>query len=136
LKGHQRLSISLETDLAIQLDLAVKEQGFPTRSEAIAAFIRGRLLSKKWENNNLVAGAVTLLYNHHTGSLSKKLTRFQHDFSENIISTQHVHLDHHHCLEVIIIKGRSVQIQKFLKQLRKIKNLIHCDYVITPAGKF
>lgn len=129
-----RISISLEGELLGQLDRAAVEDGYPTRSEAVKAFIRGALVEKEWKDGGKVAGAVVSVYDHHRRNLVGRLVGIQHDFGDVIISTQHVHLDHHNCLEIAVVRGDVRRIRRLVAGLRSIKGIKHSALVATTTG--
>jgi CopG family nickel-responsive transcriptional regulator len=89
----KRFGVSLPDSLLSKFDRLIKEKGYSTRSKAIADLIRQELVKKEWQQNKEIAGAITLIYNHHKRELLDKLTDIQHNFQKIIISTQHIHLD-------------------------------------------
>ncbi|MEK9149342.1 MAG: nickel-responsive transcriptional regulator NikR, partial [Candidatus Desantisbacteria bacterium] len=103
--GLVRFGVSLEDVLLVRFDGHLKEKGYPTRSKAISDLIREALVKEEWVGQGNVAGTVTLIYDHHRRELVNKLTDIQHDFYKIIISSQHIHLDHNNCLEVVVVKG-------------------------------
>jgi len=100
-----RFGVSLEEDTLKLLDSFVKENHYPNRSQAIRKLIEKNLVEKKWKENSVVAGAIILLYDHHKRDVSKKLNDIQHYFHQWILATQHFHLNHDNCLEIIAVKG-------------------------------
>jgi CopG family nickel-responsive transcriptional regulator len=113
-----RFGISLEKGLIEAFDDYVKAMNFGNRSEAIRDLIRGKLIERKVTENGLVAGAITMTYDHHKRELVEKLIDVQHDFHETIISTQHIHLDHDYCLEIIAVKGNARKVELLAKKLK------------------
>ena len=93
-----RFGVSLEGKLLGRFDKLIREKKYPNRSEAIRDLIREYIVRKEWMGGKEVAGAVTLVYNHHQRELVNKLTDIQHEFHDLVISSQHVHLDHDNCL--------------------------------------
>ena len=81
-----------------------------------------------------MVGTVTLVYDHHVRRLSEKLTGMQHDFHHHVLSTLHVHLDHDHCLEVLVVRGKASAIQKFADTLIATKGVKHGRLTITTSG--
>lgn len=118
-----RICISVEEELISQFDAYSLEQGFPTRSEAIKNLMRDKLIRTDWEKDAHICGAVTVVYDHHKPGTVQKILAVQHDWNRLIHCSQHVHLDHRHCLEVIIVRGTGQEIKEFLHQLRQIKGL-------------
>jgi CopG family nickel-responsive transcriptional regulator len=129
-----RVCISLDAELLRQFDRLLARQGYPTRSEAIKALIRQALVQRQWQDGQAVAGAVALVYDHHHGAAVKKLIAVQHDFGPLIVSAQHVHLDHDHCLELIVAKGRAARLRQLLSRLKSVKGVKYSELVMAAAG--
>ena len=129
-----RISISVEEELMNQFDLYSAEQGYPTRSEAVKAVIRDALVLQQWEKGKDVAGAVSVVYDHHKAGIVQKILTTQHDWSDVILCSQHVHLDHDNCMEIIAVRGRGERIKNFLSHLRTIKGLKHSVLTMSTTG--
>ncbi len=121
----KRFGVSLEEDYLNDLDNIVIKQQFPNRSQAIRHLIKNNTVYDKWEGNKEVAGAIVLVYDHHKPDLQKKSTDIQHDFHHLILAVQHVHLDHHNCLETISLKGKSNELILLADRLIAIKGVKH-----------
>ena len=130
----RRISISLDDSLLKRFDRHVGRQGYPTRSEAIKALMRQNLVEDEWSRDRDVAGAISIVYDHHKRGLTDRLTDVQHDFGTVIVSTQHVHLDHDHCLEIIVVRGDARRIRKLATALRAVKGITHNALVMTTTG--
>jgi len=130
-----RITISLEEDLLQRFDREVERQGYPTRSEALKALMRKNLVEQEWSGNQEVAGAIAFVYDHHRKGLVIKALDVQHDFGSVIVSTQHVHLDHNNCLEIVVVRGRAGRIQDLSRALKAIKGIKHNVLVMTSIGK-
>jgi CopG family nickel-responsive transcriptional regulator len=130
-----RFGVSLERRLLEKFDRLTKKREYTTRSEALRDLIRQELVKKEWEEDQEVAGAITFIYDHHKRGLSSQLTNLQHDHQKIIISTQHIHLDHHNCLEIVAVKGRAKEVQKLAHALRSIKGVRHGTLGMTSTGK-
>ena len=129
-----RFSVSLENDLLEQFDHYCEEQHFATRSEAIRQLLRERLTKEAWERESKdAAGTLTLVYDHHRAQLRDHLTKLQHDNTDLVISTLHAHLTHDLCLEVIILRGPAVRLQKIASQLRGLKGIFKGELVMASA---
>lgn len=127
----KRFGVSLEDDLLIELDRLVKKQQFPNRSQAIRYLIKKYSVEDEWLEDKEVAGAIVLVYDHHKRDLQTKSTDVQHDYHHLILSVQHVHLDHHNCLETIAVKGKASELKKLGDQLIGIKGVKHGELVMT-----
>ncbi|MDD4895040.1 MAG: nickel-responsive transcriptional regulator NikR, partial [Candidatus Omnitrophica bacterium] len=100
-----RFGVSLDRELLGKFDRLSKEKNYTCRSEAFRDLIRHELVQKQWQGDQEIAGAITLIYDHHKRELVNKLMDIQHDFGRIIISAQHIHLDHDNCLEIIAVRG-------------------------------
>lgn len=127
----KRFGVSLEEDLLTELDRLVKKNNFPNRSQAIRFLIKKYSVENEWEGNQHVAGAIVLVYDHHKRGLQTKSTDVQHDFHHLILSVQHVHLDHHNCLETIAVKGKAKDLRFLANQLIAIKGVKHGELMMT-----
>ena len=130
-----RFGISIEKGLLDKFDNYIREKNYPNRSEAFRDLIRENLIKKQWTEGNLVAGAITIVYNHHHRDLLNKLIDIQHDAHKLIISSQHIHLDHHNCLEVIVVKGNPGKIEELAYKLKGTKGVKHGDLTMTTTGE-
>jgi CopG family transcriptional regulator, nickel-responsive regulator len=135
MSGLVRFGVSLEHALSKQFDVQLRRKGYTNRSEAIRDLIRADLVEQEWKAGSEVAGAITLIYDHHKRELLTTITDIQHDFQDVIISAQHVHLDHHHCLEIIAVKGKPAEVQKLADRLKAIKGVKHRTLSMSTTGK-
>lgn len=131
-----RFGISIDERLLKSFDELLERKGYANRSEAIRDLIRNALVEDQWARPEEEAvGTVTLVYDHHTRELGDRLTEHQHSHHDAIISTLHVHLDHHNCLEVIVLKGTAQQIQHIADGLIGTKGVKHGRLVTTTTGR-
>jgi len=127
----KRFGVSLEEGFLVELDRLVRKYGFPNRSQAIRFLIKKYSVEDKWNENEEVAGAIVMVYDHHKRDLQTKSTDVQHDFYHLILSVQHVHLDHSNCLETIAVKGKANELNKLANNLFAIKGVKHGELVMT-----
>lgn len=130
-----RFGVSLEKDLLGHFDSHLKQKKYTNRSEAIRDLIREDLVKQQWQEGKEIAGTVTLIYDHHKRELVNKLMEIQHDFGGLIISAQHIHLDHHNCLEIIALKGAARQAQVLADTLKAVKGVKHAALSLSSTGK-
>jgi CopG family nickel-responsive transcriptional regulator len=130
-----RITISVEQDLLEQFEGYVSGQGYPSRSEAVKNLMRRALVEQQWQKGKDVAGAIAIVYDHHRGDMVKKIVHIQHDFGGLIVCTQHVHLDHHNCLEVLAVRGRADDIQKLLLKLKAARGIKHSSLMTATTGR-
>jgi CopG family transcriptional regulator, nickel-responsive regulator len=133
MKKIKRFGVSLEEDLLCELDALAKSQKFPNRSQAIRFLIRRNVTEDAWQKNKLVSGALVLIFDHHKRQLIDKSMDIQHDFADCILATQHIHLDHHNCLEIIALKGKAVRLKNLSNALISLKGVKHGKLVMTAA---
>jgi len=130
-----RFGVSLEKKLLEKFDKLIKEKKYCNRSEAIRDLIREELVKKEWVEGKEVAGAITLVFDHHKRELMNTLTDIQHDFYQLIISSQHIHLDHDNCLEIIVVRGKPVGVKELADKLRATKGVKYGSLSIATTGK-
>ena len=128
-----RFGVSLEGELLEALDSYVIENNYPNRSQAIRQLIERNLVEKKWQCNNTVAGAITLVYDHHRRELGNRLTDIQHDYYQEILAVQHFHLSHETCLEIIAVRGEAKRLTKLADKLIGQKGVRHGKLVMTQT---
>ena len=131
-----RFGVSLDDDLLGQFDELCNRRGYASRSEALRDMIRAALATDaSSEPGTEAAGVLTLVYDHHIRDLAKKLTERQHEAHDCVVTTLHVHLDHHTCLEVLILKGESGRIKDMADSLRAIRGVKHGTFTLTPTDR-
>jgi len=131
-----RFGISISEDLLERFDQQVMQRGYTNRSEAIRDLIRDALVEDEWkEDDEEVAGTLTLVYDHHVKGLTDLLTELQHSYHHLILSTMHVHLDENNCLEVLVLKGKSAETKEVANRLLGVKGVLHGKLSVTSTGK-
>jgi CopG family nickel-responsive transcriptional regulator len=130
-----RIGVAIDAALLKQFDQLIARRGYTNRSEAFRDLIRDQLIEKTAElPDSIVVGTVTLVYDHHVRLLSERLTEMQHQAFHNVLSTLHVHLDHDHCLEVTVLKGKASVVRKMADALISTKGVKHGRLTITTTG--
>ena len=136
MSGIMRFGVSIDSQLIKKFDSLIGRKGYATRSEAIRDMIRDSLVEREWESEEReTVGTITLVYNHHTRELEHALTDMQHKSFHQIISTLHVHLDAHNCLEVLVVKGKSRDIKTIADRLIGTRGVKHGKLTMTTTGK-
>jgi CopG family transcriptional regulator, nickel-responsive regulator len=130
-----RFGVSLEKELLAKFDERIRNKNYTNRSEAIRDLIREDLVKQEWQEGKEIAGTVTMIYDHHKRELVTKLMDIQHDLGGIIISTQHIHLDHYNCLEIIAVKGKSQQARELTDKLKAVKWVKHVTLSLSTTGK-
>ena len=130
-----RFGVSLEKTLLDKFDRNIGERNYLNRSEAIRDLIRKDLIKKEWREGEDVAGAITLIYDHHRRNLLNKITRIQHDYQKLIMAAQHIHLSHENCLEIVAVRGKPSDVQKLSEMLGSIKGIKHVTLSMSSTGE-
>ena len=130
-----RTGVSLEEGLLLEFDRLIAKRGYKNRSEAFRDLIREALLSETVHSNKPVVGTLTLVYDHHVPNLSEKLTEAQHSAGASVLAATHIHLDHHYCLEVVIMKGKSKELQEIADRMLALRGVELGKLVLTNSGK-
>jgi len=135
MKKLVRFGVSLDHHLLDDFDALIRRKKYTNRSEALRDLIRDNLVDQQWREDIETVGTVTFVYDHHVRDLTRKLTHLQHDFQGQIIAGMHVHLDHDHCLEVLVVKGKGSQIKKVADAMLSVKGVKHGKLAMTTTGK-
>ncbi len=130
-----RFGVSMEKELLDKFDCFIKSKSYKNRSEAIRDLIRKIFVDEEWDSQDKkVAGAIIIVYDHHRRELLDNLVSTQHDFQETIISSQHIHLDHHNCMEVIVVKGLISKLFELEARLKSLKGVKHASLAKSTLG--
>jgi CopG family nickel-responsive transcriptional regulator len=129
-----RFSISMSASLARQLDAMARERGYANRSRAVADMVRAQLVEHHAHvAAREIAGTITLIYDHHHRNLQAHLTDIQHDHGDLIVSTLHVHLSHHACMEVLVVRGRARDVRRLADRLISARGVTHGRLTVTTT---
>ena len=129
-----RTGLSIERELLLTFDKVIAAKGYKNRSEAIRDLIRDHLVVEAAGKNEVVVGTLTIVYDHHRPNLTEKLVEAQHHAGGQVLAATHVHLDHHNCLEVVIMKGRSGDLAKLANGILSLRGVKHGDRFL-PGGR-
>ncbi len=129
-----RIGVAIDGELLGQFDGLLERKGYPNRSEGFRDLIRDALVREETTDPDRDAvGTLTLVYDHHVRQLADKLTDLQHDHYREIISTLHVHMDHHNCLEVLVLRGRAGNVRQIADKLISTKGVKHGQLTLTTV---
>ena len=130
-----RFGVSIEPILLEKFDRMMKKKGYTNRSEAIRDIIREHLIIEHVKDPSAeVIGTLTLIYDHHTGPLVDQLLEIQHDNYQEILTSTHIHIDHNTCLEVLVLSGKTQNIQKLADTIKALKGIKHGELVTTSKS--
>lgn len=132
-----RFSVAMDGELLGEFDKFVATRGTAqNRSEAVRDLVREALVESTVESpDSEIVGTVTMVFDHHASDLSEKLDHLQHHYFQQIVSTLHVHLDAHNCLEVLVLRGKSAEVRTISDALLGTKGVQHGQLVVTTTGK-
>ena len=132
-----RFGVAMDEELLGRSDELVAGRGAAAnRSEAVRDLVRDALVDAEWESSHdEIVGTITMVFDHHASDLSDKLDSLQHAHFEQIVSAMHVHLDAHNCLEVIVVRGTSRDVQSIADGLLGTKGVKHGKLVTTTTGR-
>jgi CopG family transcriptional regulator, nickel-responsive regulator len=137
IEPHQTIRFGLSADarLVKKFDVLIAGKGYANRSEAVRDLMRDQLVEAAWaDNDEDVVGTLTIVYNHDAKELNQQLSEFQHHHHGNIISSLHVHLDEHNCLEVLVVHGNVREVKGISDRLIGTKGVKHGKLVMTTTG--
>lgn len=123
----ERFTISIDDDLAAEFDRLITQRGYSNRSEAVRDLMRGYLERERLERDESSHSIANLsyVYNHHERELAERLTALQHGHHDLTVATMHVHLDHEHCLESVILRGQTAAVRSFAEALMAERGVRH-----------
>jgi len=130
-----RFGVSLEKELLQKFDKHIKKENYANRSNAIADLIRDKLIKQEWAEDKEVVGAIIMVFDHHQRDLVNNLTNIQHDYHKYIISSQHIHLNHDNCFEIIVVIGKPHKLEELANKLKAAKGVKHASLSLATTGK-
>ena len=130
-----RFGVSIEPDLLTKFDKNIKKKGYTNRSEALRDLIRKNIIHEENADPDTEGlGTLTMVYDHHAGPLTQRLLELQHDHHHEILTTTHIHVDHQNCLEVLVLKGKTGEVQKLSDSITALKGIKHGELVLTTTS--
>jgi CopG family nickel-responsive transcriptional regulator len=131
----ERLTISLNEDLAKQFDELIGQKGYQNRSEAVRDMLRHELESSRLQRQEApyCVASLSYVYSHHARDLTERLTDLQHPHHHLVLSSMHVHLDHDNCLETVILRGATAEVSKFANELMAVREVRHGKVNVVPV---
>jgi CopG family nickel-responsive transcriptional regulator len=131
----QRFTISLDEDLALEFDRLIRSRGYTNRSEAVRDILRQELEQTRLARQEAphCVASLSYVYNHHERQLAERLTAHQHQAHDLVVSTMHVHLDHDHCLETVILRGPTPEVRRFADALSAERGVRHGKLNLIPS---
>lgn len=130
-----RFGVSMDAELLRSFDALCEAKGYQNRSEAIRDLVRDRLVQAEWQREDQeTVATVTLVYSHEVRELADKLLELQHESHALIVSSLHVHLDAHNCLEVLVLRGKACDVGAVAERLISTKGVRHGKIAMTTTG--
>jgi CopG family nickel-responsive transcriptional regulator len=128
-----RFGVSLDENILKALDDFAVGNNFPNRSQAIRFLIEKNIVERKWLCNNLVAGAIVLVYDHQKSEISSRVAEIQREYFEVILSSSHFHLSNEICLEIVAVKGLAYKLTELSDKLISLKGIKHGKLVMSKT---
>jgi len=135
MKRLVRFGVSIEENLLKRFDTYIRERDYENRSEAVRDLMRAALVKNEWDEQKDIAGGIAFVYDHHQRQLLNKLLDIQHQFHDLIVSSQHVHLDHDNCLEIVIVKGQAQAAGDLYHRIQSLKGVKYVERLRATIGK-
>ena len=129
-----RFSVSLEEELLEALDNFVVENKYPNRSQALRGLIEKNLVEKKWQCNNIVAGAIVLVHSNSRKDIGLKLNEFQNRYSDIVLSSQRHYLEGDNSIEIVAVKGAAQRLTELSDLLISIKGIAHGKLIMSKIS--
>ncbi len=128
----ERVSLTIPAELVDELDSAVEQWEYASRSKACRDALRMFLTDLKWKDDHeeTYRGTITLIYNHDDHHINDELLELQHDDADTIIATQHIHVDAHLCLETLVVQGSGKTINRLVNRLRSLNGMEQVRFAI------
>ena len=130
----KRMAVSLPEELMVSFEKSLRKRARSNRSKAVSDILREHLSRLEWQKGGKAVGTITMLYDHHARGIVDALTELQHGFGGHIESSLHVHLDHHNCLEVVVVRGSAKKVEQLANRLGAVRGVKHCKFVGVPVG--
>jgi len=135
MSGLTRFGVSMDSGLLKSFDELCESKGYQNRSEAIRDLVRDRLVQAEWKRQDQeTVATVTLVFSHEVRELADKLLDLQHESHRLVVSSLHVHLDAHNCLEVLVLRGKAGEVGQVAEKLISTKGVRHGKIAMTTTG--
>ena len=123
----ERITISLDTELAAEFDRLIAERGYQNRSEAVRDVLRAHLEAARQNRGDATqcVAHLSYVYNHHERDLAERLTALQHGQHDLTVASMHAHLDHENCLESVFLRGPTAAVRAFADALVAERGVRH-----------
>ncbi len=140
----QRFTISLDEALALQFDALIAAKGYVNRSEAVRDLIRSQMDAVYLQASKLQAAepskarwcvaTISYVYDHHDRTVAERVQSLQHDHHDLVITSQHTLLDHDHCLENVVLRGLTHEVQALAQLLIALRGVRHGSVHVVPLS--
>ena len=132
----QRVTISLDDDVAQAFYRLIEERGYSNRSEAVRDLVRNELARREVSDDaGSCVAVVSYAFDHHERQLSKRMAEHQHAHTHLVISTMHVHIDEKRCAEAVVMRGRLSEVKPLAEALTAETGVEHGAVNYIPLSK-
>ena len=131
----QRITLSVDDDLAAVLDRHMRQRRYASRSEALRDILRDVEARQQLdeEGSGFCIATLAYIYDHETRDLARRLTEAQHKHHDLQVATLHVHLDHESCLEVSVLRGPAKAVRALADNTVSQRGVRHGHLHLVPA---
>ena len=132
----QRITISIDDDLAARLDQHMDARGYTNRSEAMRDLVRDGLARDATLGTAAThcVACLSFVFDIETRDLPNRLMRAQHDNHDLSIATSYVPLDHTLALGISILRGPIGAVQDFSNGLLTQRGVSHGALHLIPVA--
>lgn len=128
-----RFTVCLEKGLLARLDEISAERGYPSRSQAMADFIRRAIVKRDWKGGRKCAGIISLVYDPSDSRPVLGIESLVRANSKNVLSLQTNLLPGGKMLSTASVTGESAALQRLADALRALKGVTHGAFsIIAP----
>lgn len=131
----QRVTVTLDDELAAELGRFMKGRGYDNRSEAIRDLARAGMQQARTEASDTgdCVAALVYVYDHTVRELAKRLPDAHHHHHDLSVAALQVRLDHASCMEVALLRGGTQDVHHFAEKIISERGVRHGRLVAVPV---
>ncbi len=131
----QRITITIDEQLAQELDKLVAARGYQNRSEAMRDLVRAGIIHTNTTTTSKdCIASLSYVYDPTTRELPKRLARWFQEHHNLCVTTTRVALDHESMMEVCVLKGQTKDVRAFAEKVIAERGIRHGKLSLLPAS--
>ncbi|MCF0226850.1 MAG: nickel-responsive transcriptional regulator NikR [Methanobrevibacter sp.] len=132
-----RISMSLPKKLLADFDEVLKDRGYQSRSKGIRDALQDYIVRYQWMNEmeGERIGIITIIYDHHYKGVMEELANIQHNYTNEITTSMHIHMTNKYCMEIIVVNGDINEIRELTERMMRLKGVEHVKLTSTANGE-